>query len=199
MRNIKEYRDFCINESEELFFSRHLGNNSKTYKDRAKNHYELPEDSSILQKTQSFFQKMEDKLNNIAQAGQDITRQNRAVRGGGLNTGYEMLFGLPSVIPGVLKRVFGPTKFEIAKKTPTKDEDVDVEFMRHTNEDFAKNELPNIKTEQQLEDNITELYQKAQVNKGQVPALDDIGMNRAYLYYTKQKNPNQPIFQPNNA
>ena len=31
MRNIKEYRDFCINESEELFFSRHLGNDAKTY------------------------------------------------------------------------------------------------------------------------------------------------------------------------
>ena len=199
MRNIKEYRDFCINESEELFFSRHLGNNAKTYKDRAKNYYDLPEDSSILQKSQSFFQKMEDKLNNIAKAGQDIAKQNRAVRGGNLNTGYEMLFGLPSVIPGVLKRVFGPTKFEIAKRVPAKDEEVDVEFMRHTNDDFAKNELPNIKTEQQLEDNIAELYQKAQVNKGQVPVLDDIGMNRAYLYYAKQKNPNQPIFQPNNA
>ena len=199
MRNIKEYRDFCINESEELIFGRHLGNDAKTYGDRAKNHYNLPEDASILQKTKSFFEYIENKLNNIAQAGQDITRQNRAVRGGGLNTGYEMLFGLPSIVPGVLKRVFGPTKYEISKRVPAKDEDVDVEFMRHTNEDFAKNELPNIKTEQQLEDNITELYQKAQVNKGQVPALDDIGMNRAYLYYMQQKNPNQPIFQPNNA
>ena len=199
MRNIKEYRDFCINESEELYFSKHLGNDAKTYKDRAKNHYNLPEDSTVLQKSHNFFQKMEDKLNNIAKAGQDITAQNRAVRGGGLDTGYEMLFGLPSIIPGVLKRVFGPTKFEIAKKAPVKDDEVDVDFMRHTNDDFAKNELPSIKTEQQLEDNITELYQKAQVNKGQVPALDDIGMNRAYLYYAKQKNPNQPIFQTNNA
>jgi hypothetical protein len=198
MRNIKEYEDFCINESEELFFSRHLGNNARTYSDRAKNHYNLPHDATILQKSKNFFQKMEDKLNNIAQAGQNITRQNRAVRGGGLNTGYEMLFGLPSVVPSVLKKVFGPTKYEIAKKAPIKDDEVDVEFMRHTNEDFAKNELPNIKTDQQLEDHITDLYQKAQVNKGQVPALDDIGMNRAYLYYMKQKNPNQPIFQPNN-
>lgn len=199
MRNIKEYEDFCINESEELFFSRHLGNNARTYSDRARNHYKLPHDATILQKSQNFFQKMEDKLNNIAQAGQNITRQNRATRGGNLNTGYEMLFGLPSVVPSVLKKVFGPTKYEIAKKAPIKDDEVDVEFMRHTNEDFAKNELPNIKTDQQLEDHITDLYQKAQVNKGQVPALDDIGMNRAYLYHLHQKNPNHPIFQPNNA
>ncbi len=196
MRNIKEYRDFCINESQDLFFSRHLGNNAKTYQDRAKNYYDLPEDSTILQKTHNFFQKAEDRLNSIAQAGRNIVQQNRAVRGGGLNTGFENLFGLVSVVPGVLKRVFGPTKFEISKKAPSDDE-VDVEFMRHTNEDFAKNELPNIKTEQQLEDNIADLYQKAQVKRGDMPVLDDIGMNRAYLFYSKQKNPNQPIFQPN--
>lgn len=199
MRNIKEYEDFCINESEELFLSRHLGNNARTYSDRARNHYKLPYDATILQKSKNFFQKMEDKLNNIAQVGQNITTQNRAARGGNLNTGYEILFGLPSVVPSVLKKVFGPTKYEIAKKAPINDDEVDVKFMRHTNEDFVKNELPNIKTEQQLEDHITNLYQKAQVNKGQIPALDDIGMNRAYLYHLRQKNPNQPIFQPNNA
>jgi hypothetical protein len=198
MRNIKEYRDFCINESEDLFFSRHLGNNAKTYRDRAKNYYDLPEDSTILQKTQNFFQKAEDRINSIAQAGQSIVRQNRAVRGGGLDTGFENLFGLVSVVPGVLKRVFGPTKYELSKKAPS-DDSVDVEFMRHTNDDFAKNELPNIKTEQQLEDNITELYQKAKVKRGDLPVLDDIGTNRAYLFYSKQKNPNQPIFQPNKA
>lgn len=199
MKNIKEYKDFFINESEKLFFSRHFGDNAETYKERATNHYNLPPDASILQKSNKFFQKMENKLNKIASAGQTITRQNRAQRGGGLNTGYEILFGLPSVIPSVLKKVFGHTKFEIAKKTPKTDDEINVEFMRHTNEDFAKNELPLIKNEQQLEDNIKTLYQKAQVNKGQVPALDDIGMNRAYLYYLKQKNPNQPIFQPNNV
>ena len=44
-----------------------------------------------------------------------------------------------------------------------------------------------------------ELYQKAKVKRGDLPVLDDIGTNRAYLFYSKQKNPNQPIFQPNKA
>ena len=198
MRNIKEYRDFCINESEELIFGRHLGNDAKTYGDRAKNHYNLPEDASILQKTKSFFEYIENKLNNIAQAGQDITRQNRAVRGGGLNTGYEILFGLPSIVPGVLKRVFGPTKYEISKRVPDKDEDVDVEFMRHTNEDFANNELPNIKTEDQLADHVGDLYNRGEVRMGEVPVLDDIVRNRVNIYYQNQANPNNPILQPNN-
>jgi len=70
--------------------------------------------------------------------------------------------------------------------------------MRHTNEDFAKSELPNIRSEKQLEDNIADLYQKGEVKKGEVPVLDDIAMNRINLYYTRQENPNQPIFQPNN-
>jgi urocanate hydratase len=197
MRNIKEYRDFCINESNELFFSRHLGSSGRTYQNRAKNYYDLPEDATVLQKTQNFFQRMEDILNNIAREGQSTVKQNRAIRGGNLNTGYETLFGIPSVVPAVLKRVFGPTKFEFTRKSQSK-EDIDIEFMRHTNEDFVRNELPNIQTEQQLEQNIAELYKKAQVNKGDVPVLDDIGMNRAYLYYTRKKNPNQNIFKPNN-
>jgi hypothetical protein len=122
-------------------------------------------------------------------------QQKRAERGGGPNTGVEVLFGLPSVVPSVLKRVFGPTKFE---RIPKKDEQVDVEFIRHTNEDFVKNELPSIKTEKQLEDNVDDLYKRGGVKVGEVPALDDIAKNRANIYYAKQINPNQPVLEPNN-
>jgi hypothetical protein len=198
MKNIKDYERFCINEAEELMWTRHLGANSSTYSDRAKNYYNLSNKPGILSKAQNFFQKMEDRINNMAIVGKGLARQNRAGRSGDLDTGYESLFGLVSVVPNVLKRVFGPTNFEIAKKAPAKDDQIDLEFMRHTNEDFAKSELPNIRSEKQLEDNIADLYQKGEVKKGEVPVLDDIAMNRINLYYTRQENPNQPMFQPNN-
>jgi hypothetical protein len=198
MKNIQDYERFCLNESEELMWTRHLGNNAKSYEDRAKNYYNLSSSPSILSKTQNFFQKMEDRINNMARVGKGLAQQNRSGRSGNLDTGYENLFGLVSVVPNVLKRVFGPTKFEIAKKAPAKDDEINLEFMRHTNEDFAKSELPNIRSEKQLEDNIADLYQKGEVKKGEVPVLDDIAMNRINLYYTRQETPNQPIFQPNN-
>ena len=47
----------------------------------------------------------------------------------------------------------------------------------------------------QLEDNVADLYQKGGVKRGQSPVLDDIARNRANLYYTREKNPNQPIFK----
>ena len=70
--------------------------------------------------------------------------------------------------------------------------------MRHTNEDFAKNELPSIKSEDQLADHIGELYQRGEVKMGEVPILDDIARNRANLFYQHQANPNQPVFTPTN-
>jgi hypothetical protein len=192
MKNIQLYEKFCISENERLFFTRH--NQPATYDGRVRN-YGLSDNPTILQRTENFFQRMEDRLNRMATIGTSLMQQKRAERGGGPNTGVEVLFGLPSVVPSVLKRIFGPTKFE---KIPKRDEQVDVEFIRHTNEDFVKNELPSINTEKQLEDNIDELYKKGGVKVGEVPALDDIARNRANSYYTKQINPNQPVLEPNN-
>ncbi|NBU98840.1 MAG: hypothetical protein EBS19_11630, partial [Spirochaetia bacterium] len=189
-----------INESnEELFFRRHLGNNSSSYEDRSKNYYNLGDNPSILQKTKNFFQKMENRINQAAQIGKTQVRQNRSSRiHGGPDTGFEILFGALSVVPNVLKRVFGPTKYDFTKKSPSEDK-VDLEFMRHTNEDFSQNELPNIKTEDQLADHIGDLYNRGDVVMGQVPVLDDIARNRVNLYYQHQENPSNPIFQTNNA
>jgi len=202
MNRIKNFSDFCrINESNEsnddLFFRRHLGNNASTYDDRSKNHYGLGGNTTILSKVSNFFQKMENRINTAAQIGKQQVRQNRAARThGGPDTGFEILFGALSVVPNVLKRVFGPTKYEF-KKAPS-EENVDVDFIRHTNEDFAKNELPNIKTEDQLADHIGDLYNRGDVVMGQVPVLDDIARNRVNIYYQQQANPSQPIFQTNN-
>ncbi len=201
MYKIKNFKDFCqINESnEDLFFRRHLGNNASTYEDRAKNHYDLGSNPTVLQKTRDFFQKMENRINRAAEIGKQQVRQNRAARThGGPDTGFEILFGALSVVPNVLKRVFGPTKYEFTKKSPS-DEKVDIEFMRHTNEDFSQNELPDIKTEDQLADHIGDLYNRGNVVMGQVPVLDDIARNRVNLYYQHQANPAQPIFQTNNV
>lgn len=201
MHKIKNFKDFCsINESndDDLWFRRHLGNNGSTYEDRAKNHYGLDSNSSVLGNVRNFFQKMENRINSAAEIGKRQVRQNRALRThGGPDTGFELLFGALSVVPNVLKRVFGPTKYNF-KKAPEEDK-VDVEFMRHTNEDFAQNELPNIRTEDQLADHIGDLYNRGDVVMGQVPVLDDIARNRVNLYYQRQANPAHPIFQPNNV
>jgi|LauGreDrversion4_2_1035121.scaffolds.fasta_scaffold148307_2 hypothetical protein len=192
MKNIQVYESFCLNESEKLFFKRH--NQPESYKKRSKDSYGLSDDPTILQKTRDFFQKVENRINNMAREGSNIVKSNRASRGGGPDTGVETLFGIFSVVPNVLKRVFGPTNYSFGKSAP-KDDSVDLEFMRHTNEEFAKKDLPNIRSEKQLEDNVADLYQKGGVKRGQSPVLDDIARNRANLYYTREKNPNQPIFK----
>jgi hypothetical protein len=195
MKNIQLYEKFCISENERLFLTRH--NLPATYDKRVRS-YGLSDNPTILQRTENFFERMEDRLNKMARIGSSLMQQKRADRGPGgegPNTGVEVLFGLPSVVPSVLKRIFGPTKFE---RIPKKDEQVDVEFIRHTNEDFVKNELPSIKTEKQLEDNVDDLYKRGGVKVGEVPALDDIAKNRANIYYAKQINPNQPVLEPNN-
>jgi len=202
MNRIKNFNDFCsINESSDdgLFFRKHLGNNSSSYEDRAKNHYGLGNNPTVLSKTREFFQKMEDRINRAAEIGKQQVRQNRSMRThGGPDTGFELLFGALSVVPNVLKRVFSPTKYEFSKKASS-EETVDLDFMKHTNEDFTKNELPNIKSEEQLADHVGDLYSRGDVRMGQVPVLDDIVRNRVNLYYQHQTNPNQPVFQPNNV
>ena len=195
MKNLYTYEKFRLNENRDLFFTRH--NEPARYKDRARKTYGLSDDPTILQKTRNFFEKMEDRLQRMADAGSYLVRQNRYERGGGgPNTGVELLFGLPTVVPNILKRVFGPTKASLAKNS--KDDYIDTEFMRHTNNDFMREDLPSIRTEKQLEDHIEMLYGKAKVKRGEVPMFDDIAYNRANLFYTRQINPNHPSLRPNN-
>jgi|LakMenEpi03Aug12_release.lakeMendotaPanAssembly.Ray.scaffolds.fasta_scaffold242245_2 hypothetical protein len=194
MKNLHTYEKFRLNENENLFFTRH--NQPAKYKDRARVSYGLPDNPTILQRTRNFFEKIEDRLQRMADEGGYLVKQNRYTRGGGPNTGVELLFGLPTIVPNILKRVFGPTKAGLIKNSNS--DSVDVEFMRHTNEDFVREELPSIRTEKQLEDNVSNLYRKAKVRRGEVPVLDDIANNRANLFYTRQINPNHQVLQVNN-
>jgi hypothetical protein len=194
MKNLYTYEKFRLNENTDLFFTRH--NQPSKYKDRARKTYGLSDDDTILGKTYNFFDKMEARLQGMADIGGSLVKQNRYTRGGGPNTGVELLFGLPTIVPNILKRVFGPTKASLAKNS--KDDYIDTEFMRHTNNDFMREDLPYIRTEKQLEDNIEMLYGKAKVRRGEVPMFDDIANNRANLFYTRQINPNHPSLRPNN-
>lgn len=195
MKNLYTYEKFRLNENRDLFFTRH--NEPARYNDRARKTYGLSDDPTILQKTRNFFEKMEDRLQRMADAGSNLVRQNRyEIGSGGPNTGVELLFGLPTIVPNILKRVFGPTKASLAKNS--NDDYVNTKFMRHTNDDFLREDLPSIRTEKQLEDHIEGLYKKAKVERGEVPMFDDIANNRANLFYTRQTNPNHPALRPNN-
>ena len=179
MKNIRNFDDFSINESDQVFFSRH--NFPAQYNQRAKQTYELSDNPTVMEKVRSFFDKMEQRISHAVGLMGHYTKMRRAERGYGPDTGVEALFGVATVVPNVLKRVFGPTKFE---KVPKEDE-VDVKYMRHLNNEFAKNELPAIKSEEDLGKNIMGLYKKARINKGENPVLDDIARNRMNMYYSK--------------
>jgi hypothetical protein len=194
MSIIKNFKNFCLNESDDLYFRRHLGDNSSNYVDRSKKYYGLGDDASVLQKTESFFDRMEDRFNRASDIYQNKVNQNRASRPfGGPDTGFEILSGTASLIPNLLKRVFGPTKYDFSK---SKREDIDVDLIRHTNNDFIRNELPSIRTEDDLASHIEGLYGRGGVNVGSEPVLDDIARNRANLYYQRQNNPNSPVLRP---
>ena len=199
MSRIKNFKDFCINESgsDDLLFRRHLGDTGATYRDRAKNHYGLGDDPTVLQRTGNFFDKMEERFNRASTIYQTKVEQNRAARPhGGPNTGFEILAGAASVVPSVLKRIFGSTKFEFGKG---KEDEINVDLIRHTNDDFVRNELPSIRTEEDLASHIEGLYGKGNTKVGDVPTLDEISRNRANLYYTRERNPNSPVLRPSST
>ena len=192
MKNIQNYKEFRLDESSTPFFSKN--NYPGKYKDRAKKLYDLPDNPTVLAKVRNFFQKMEDRMNTMAYYGAQYQQMRRAERGGGPNTGIEALFGLGTVVPSVLKKVFGPTRASLVEKNPENKEEY-LKFMRHTNEEFVKNDLPRIKDESQLDANISRLYQKGGVKRKESPILDEVARNRANIFYSKQMNQNIPIYQ----
>ena len=189
MENLDNYRIFLLNESSSDFFDKRRM--SRKYSDRNKARG-LSGNPTILKKVYSFFDRMEDRINRMAEQGKMYQQQRRSERGGNFNTGVETLFGAASVVPNVLKRVFGPNEFD---KRMLSDESVDLDTLRHTNERFVKNELSKIKTEKQFEDNIEDLYRRGSVKFGQSPVLDEITRNRAASFYQREMNPNTPIIQ----
>jgi hypothetical protein len=173
------------------------------YEDRYSRYYKLPKDATILQKTERFFDKIEDRISRMASYGSQLMKQRRSERGpssgAAFNTGVESLFGLPAVVPYVLKRVFSPPGINFGsgqKDEVPKDDEVNLEWMRHTDEQFIKKDLPKIKNEDQMVAHIGELYKKAGVKPRQNPVLDDIVRNRYSIFSYNQMYPNRPILQP---
>jgi len=186
MEHIKEYNKYRLDESSGMFFTRH--NYPKKYSDRVKKiDPSLSNDTKVLRKTEGFFQRMEDRIDKAADYAAGYQENRRARRGGGPNTGIESLFGIASIFPNILKRVFGPSsnKNSSTKYETLKDNEVNLNFMRHTNENFRKYELPNIRTEKDLDDNIYRMYKKARIKPKESPIFDEIIKNRANIFYSK--------------
>lgn len=188
MKNIQGYQEFSINESSQEYFIKN--NLPVKYRERVKRiDPNLSNNPRVMSKVRNFFQKWEDRISSMGEYGTQYQQMRRAERGGGPNTGIESLFGISSIVPNILKRVFGPTKAKFGKVPD--DDAVDVNFMRHTNEDFARSELPKIKTEEELANNIGGMYKKAGVNRGDSPILDEILKNRANMYYARDIDPSK--------
>lgn len=193
MGNIKKYDEF-IAENNGLYNRRYNYNygsnygNYNTYDERAGKLYDLSDDPTVLKKTHNFFQKVEDRINRMAYIGAQNVKAQRVERGGGPNTGYETLFGIFSLVPNLLKRALGSTKFE-GPKNDTEEEKL--RFMKHTNDEFIDYDLPNIKSEEQLQSNVEDLYKRGKVRVGEDEMLDDIARNRVNTYYTRQLYPNR--------
>lgn len=195
MKNILTYKSFILNESDALSLARHNKRWSpENYSQRANNYRGVSADPGILSKVGNFFQKMEDRLDAMASVGQGLAQSRRSGRpSSNFNTGYELLYGLPSVVPAVLKRVFGGTTNYDNVLSDERGEE-SLKLMRHTNEEFVKKELPSIRNEEQLSRNIEQLYKKGKVKPGQSPVLDEIVRNRANLFYQYQQNPRSVTF-----
>jgi len=191
MKNIQNYREFRLNESVNSFYPRY--NYPSRYRERAKELYNLPTNPTVLDKVHNFFQKMETRIDNMAYMGASAQQSRRAERGGGPNTGIESLFGIAAVVPSVLKRIFGPTADAVEKNPENKEEYL--KFMRHTNDEFYKNELPKIKSEPQFETHIEDYYKKAGIKRGVNPTVDEVARNKANIFFSKQMNPNSVILQ----
>jgi len=183
MQNLLEYESFYEAKKEDLFFARH--NMSSNYADRAKS-YGIPiPGNSILSKVSNFLGGFESYLDRFASSYSSAVKQRRAERGGGPDTGIESIFKLFSVVPGVLKRIFGPSVMKY--KGADKDQ-VSLELMRHTNDVYMKEDLPKIKSQGDLAKNLADLYQKAGVKPRQNPALDEIARNRTTIYFSQHPN-----------
>lgn len=182
MENLLEYESFYKSNKEGLHFRRH--NLSPKYEDRAKAYgIDIP-GNSLFSKVYGFLDGFESYLDRFGEKFSSEMERRRAERGGGPDTGIEALLKLPSVVPGVLKRIFGPS---IVKYKGADEDETSLELMRHTNDVYIKNDLPNIRTQRDLTKNLSEMYKKAGYKWGQNPVLDEIARNRTALYFSRNK------------
>jgi hypothetical protein len=190
MKNLYTYKDFRVNENTQPYTVRHNRPWApENYMARANNYKGVSSDPGILSKVGDFFQKMEDRLNSMAAAGKQLARDRRSARPpSNFNTGYEILYDLVSVIPAVIKRIVGGTNYDYKNILSDEKSEESLKFIRHTNDEFIKKDLPVIKNEQHLFQNIDDLYKKSNINPGENLLLDEIARNRANIFYQGKRN-----------
>lgn len=174
MNNILLYESFIKNR-----FSDNIKSDIR-YKNQVSS---LSQDSSILKKTEDFFQRMENRINKMADYASSLQKQRRSERGGGLDTGIESIFGLPSIVPSIFKKIFGPTQFNLKKN----DEKEEEEIMK-INNDFVNKDLPSISNERDLESYIESLYKKLDTKPGKNKKIDNLVKNRINLFYSNKRS-----------
>lgn len=154
------------------------------YYDRAKLYgIDIP-GNTFLSKVSDFLGSFESYLDKFAESFSTQMKSRRSERGGGPDTGIESVLKLFSAVPGVLKRVFGPS---IVKYKGGDKDEISLDLMRHTNDVYTENDLPKIKTQRDLTKNLAELYKKAGYKPGQNPVIDEIARNRASIYFSRNR------------
>ncbi len=148
----------------------------------------------LLKGMQSNFDNMENYFkNNIYVKTKD---------GQTIDTGFGWLLGTAgSLATGVLSKIFEPGDF-ISKnqnwgsnksgdsapiKAPESEADVKPEHLRLMNDKFISNDLPNISSDNQMQDYITRSYKGWGIAPGQSQAADDLIATNANTYYNKTK------------
>ncbi len=190
MNNIISYEKFSINEKIDWRDKSML---SGRYQDRARD-YGLPVDATVMAKTENFFQRAEDRINYMATSAGQLQAQRRSERGtSNFGTGIESTYGLVSVVPAVLKKIFAPTNASYTNKwggiqyDKINNEKEALAFVKHTNDDFVAKELPELHSEEQLHSHLADLYKKGGVKPGEVDVVDDIAKNRIAMFYDANK------------
>jgi hypothetical protein len=115
------------------------------------------------------------------------------IHGNPIDTGMGWLIGQAgSMATSVAAKIFEPSEFISTNwktsdgttvQPPTSDKDVKTEHLRLFNDNFAKKDLPNIKTDEDMKSWITNFYKKAGTTPGRVKWADDAASTAANTYF----------------
>ena len=115
------------------------------------------------------------------------------IHGNPIDTGMGWLIGQAgSMATSVAAKIFEPSEFVSTNwkssdgsmlQAPTSDKDVKTEHLRLFNDNFAKKDLPNIKSDEDMKSWITNFYKKAGTTPGNVKWVDDAASTAGNTYY----------------
>ena len=115
------------------------------------------------------------------------------LHGNPIDTGMGWLIGQAgSMATSVAAKIFEPSEFVSTNwktsdgsmlQPPTSDKDVKIEHLRLFNDNFAKKDLPGIKSDDDMKSWISNFYKKAGTTPGQVKWADDAASTAANTYF----------------